>query len=98
MLSALQEWSGQLLGWGRGGVYREGTRDSGWQDRRLLEWELTELSQTRAGLCTISHDRNMCLLVRGWRRFMVRWEGAGKSYSTKMVGGRSPGSSTSTAD
>lgn len=86
MLSALQEWSGQPLVWGSGGVYREDTRDSGWQDRSLLEWELTDFYQTRAGICAVSHDRNMCFLVKGWRRFMVHWEGAGNHILSRWSG------------
>lgn len=86
MLSALREWSGPLLVWGRGAVYREGTRDRRWQDRRLLEWELTDLSQTRSGMCAVSHDRNMCFLVKAWRRYRVHWEGAGSHILPRWAG------------
>lgn len=84
MLSALLEQSWQLLVWGRGGVYREDTRGSGWQDRRLSEWELTDLSQTKAGICAVSHDRNMCFLVKGWRRVHGSLGRNRKSHFPKM--------------
>lgn len=84
MLSALREQSWQLLVWGKGGAYREGTRGRGWHDRRLSECELTDLSQTKAGICVVSHDGNMCFLVKGWRRVYGSLGRSRKSHFPKI--------------
>lgn len=43
----------------------------------VFDREVADLPWKRAEICAISHDRNMCFLVKGWRRFTVHWEWAG---------------------
>lgn len=40
----------------------------------VFDREVADLSWKRAEICAISHDRNMCFLVKGWRRFTAHWE------------------------